>query len=136
VATRGARARDDAEVAGGIRFVAVAFVTVAAAASPAAAAQADATGPTPARSSPASTAHSTPGSQPAGRVGPASDPAAGFGVLRPSSESGDVTRLLLLLLLGLVMLVVIPTQVAKGVAQRRRQAALATARVRRSRRRP
>jgi hypothetical protein len=76
---------------------------------------------------------------PAARAGPVSvdrrDPAAGFGVLRPS-ESGDVTRLLLLLLVGLLMLVVIPTQVAKGVAQRRRQAALATARIRRSRRRP
>jgi hypothetical protein len=78
-------------------------------------------------------------SQPAARVGPASadrDPAAGFGLLSPSSESGDVTRLLLLLLVGLLMLVVIPTQVAKGVAQRRRQAALATARTRRPRRRP
>jgi hypothetical protein len=132
-------ARDDGEVAGGIRFVVVAFVTVAAVASPAAAARDDATGPSTPHSAPAATSRSTPVSQPAARVGPASadrDPAAGFGLLRPSSESGDVTRLLLLLLIGLLMLVVIPTQVAKGVAQRRRQAALATARARRPRRRP
>src|SRR5207302_311843 len=97
-------------------------------------------GPSPARSTPAATPRSTPAFQPVGRVGPAGggrrDPAAGVGVLRPSSESDDVTRLLLLLLAGLLVLVVIPTQVAKGVAQRRRRAALATARLRRSRPRP
>jgi hypothetical protein len=70
----------------------------------------------------------------AANVGPR-DP-AGVGVVRPTSESGQVTLLLLLLLGGLLVLVVIPTQVAKGVAQRRRQAALAPARTRRSRRRP
>jgi hypothetical protein len=46
-----------------------------------------------------------------------------------------VTRLLLELLAGLLVLVVIPMQIAKGVAQRRRDAALAAARARRPRRR-
>jgi hypothetical protein len=57
------------------------------------------------------------------------------GTLRPSTESDDVTRLLLGLLAGLFVLVVIPMQIAKGVAERRRAAALATARARRPRRR-
>jgi hypothetical protein len=127
------------DVAGGIRFVAVAFVMCAIVAPPAAARQAAARGPTPARSSPAATSQSAPASAPTAGAGPATDartdPGAGFGLIRPSSESGEVTRLLLLLLVGLLFLVVIPTQVAKGIAQRRREAALATARSRRSRRR-
>jgi hypothetical protein len=62
-------------------------------------------------------------------------PDTGSGTVRPSTESDDVTRLLLALLAGLLVLVVIPMQVAKGIAERRRQAALASARARRPRRR-
>jgi len=62
-------------------------------------------------------------------------PGAGSGVVRPSTESDDVTRLLLALLAGLLVLVVIPMQIAKAVAERRRGAALAAARARRPRRR-
>jgi hypothetical protein len=134
VAVRGASAREDRGVAGGIRFVAVAFVTVVAATG-AAAGQA-AAGPSPARSTPAATPQSTPAFQPAGAAGNRRDPAAGVALVRPSSESDDVTRLLLLLLAGLLVLVVIPIQVAKGIAQRRRRPAQAPIRLRGPRRRP
>jgi hypothetical protein len=70
-----------------------------------------------------------------GRTGPPAG-AASVGVVNPGSESEDVTRLLLQLLAGLLVLIVIPAQLAKGVAQRRRRAALAPARIRRPRRRP
>jgi hypothetical protein len=109
------------DVAGGIRSVAVAFVTVVAATA-AAAGQVAVAGTSPARSTPAATSQSTPAFQPAGRG--RRDPAAGVGLVRPSTESDEVTRLLLLLLVGLLVLVVIPTQVAKGIGQRRRGSTL------------
>lgn len=107
-------------------------MTVATAAPPAAG-QILATGPTHARSSPAATSSSAPAARPGQANDRRAGESTGFDVL-PSSESGDVTRILLLGLLGLFVLVVIPTQVAKDVAQRRRRrAATAPARVRRSR---
>ena len=109
-------------MAGGIRVVAAAVATVAFVAPSAASALANTSTPAaPPRSNP--TAIQTRG------------PGTGSGTVRPSTESDDVTRLLLELLAGLLVLVVIPMQVAKGVAERRREAALAAARARRPRRR-
>lgn len=109
-------------MAGGIRVAAATVATVAALASSSASARAN----TPTN---AATPRSSPAAIQTRDQGPVSS------TLAPSTESDDVTRLLLELLAGLLVLVVIPMQIAKGVAQRRRDAALAAARARRPRRR-
>jgi hypothetical protein len=90
--------------------------------------------PTPAV--PAAGSRPAPTSRPPARSGTPSgrtvDRSAGSGAVAPSGESGDVASLLLLLLAGFLALIVIPTQLAKGIARRRARDAVPPTPLRRS----
>src|SRR3954451_11842296 len=122
VAVAGDAVRDDAAMAAGSdRGAAIATillaVAVAVVGSPTAAAGNSRPPQAPAATAhPVATAQSGSGTVRGGRddrTGPTGT------LVVPSTESDDVTKLLLALLAGIVVLIVIPTQVAKGIAQRR-----------------